>query len=77
MGKKSSTSSSLSFEESDQQDSLMEQIFDGIRDIPDKEPALEIALPKSSPKKNNHHPVLFRDLTRSWTCTVKRVKKQS
>jgi len=51
MGKKSSTSSSLSFEESDQQDSLMEQIFDGIRDIPDKEPALEIALPKSSPKK--------------------------
>jgi len=51
MGKKSSTSSSLSFEESDQQDSLMEQIFDGIRDIPDKEPALEIPLSKSSPKK--------------------------
>ena len=51
MGKKSSTSSSLSFEESDQQDSLMEQIFDGIRDIPDKEPPLEIPLSKASPKK--------------------------
>ena len=38
MGKKGSTSSSLSFEESDQHDSLMEQIFDGISDVPDKEP---------------------------------------
>lgn len=77
MGKKGSTSSSLSFEESDQHDSLMEQIFDGISDVPDKEPDLEIPLSKSSSKKINHHPKLFRDLTRSWTCTVKRVKKQS
>ncbi|MDG1487921.1 MAG: hypothetical protein P8R40_07015 [SAR324 cluster bacterium] len=51
MGKKGSTSSSLSFEESDQHDSLMEQIFDGISDVPDKEPGLEIPLSKSSSKK--------------------------
>jgi|TARA_B110000495_G_C22631658_1_gene375657 DNA-nicking Smr family endonuclease len=51
MGRKSSTSSSLIFEESDQHDSLMEQIFEDIIDVPDKEPALEIPLSKSSPKK--------------------------
>ncbi|MEC9012520.1 MAG: Smr/MutS family protein [SAR324 cluster bacterium] len=51
MGKKGSTSSSLSFEESDQHDSLMEQIFDGISDVPDKEHGLEIPLSKSSSKK--------------------------
>ncbi len=51
MGQKSSTSSSLIFEESEQNDSLMEQIFDGISDVPDKEPALEISVSKSSTKK--------------------------
>jgi DNA-nicking Smr family endonuclease len=51
MGKKSSTSSSLTFEELDQHDSLMEKIFDAISDIPDKEPSLEIPLSKASPKR--------------------------
>ena len=56
MGKKDTTSSSLSFEESDQHDSLMEQIFDGISDVPNKEPALEIPLSKSSSKKKQLSP---------------------
>ena len=37
MGKKSSTPSSLNFEESDQNDSLMKQIFENVKDVPDKE----------------------------------------
>ena len=37
MGRKSSTPSSLNFEESDQNDSLMKQIFENVRDVPDKE----------------------------------------
>jgi hypothetical protein len=77
MGQKSSTSSSLIFEESEQNDSLMEQIFDGISDVPDKEPALEISVSKSSTKKNNPQQALFPDQMRSLTCTAKRVKKQS
>ena len=56
MGKKSSTSSSLTFEELGHQDSLMEKIFDGISDIPDKEPPLEIPLSKASPKKKQASP---------------------
>ena len=56
MGKKNSTSSSLTFEESDQHDSLMENIFDGISDIPNKEPPLEIPLSKASPKKKRASP---------------------
>ena len=51
MGIKSSTSSGLTFEESDQHDSLMEQIFDEIGDVPDKESVLENSVAKSSPKK--------------------------
>ena len=37
MGRKSSTPSSLNFEESDQNDSLMKQIFENIKDVPNKE----------------------------------------
>ena len=50
MGKKSSLSSGLTFEESEQNDALMEKIFAGIEDVPDKEPALEIPLSESSLK---------------------------
>ena len=41
MGRKSSTPSSLIFEESDQNDALMKQIFDNFKDVPDKEPPPE------------------------------------
>ena len=37
MGRKSSTPSSLNFEESDQNDFLMKQIFENVKDVPDKE----------------------------------------
>ena len=51
MGKKSSLHSRLTFEESEQNDALMEKIFAGIEDVPDKEPALEIPLSESFLKK--------------------------
>ena len=47
MGRKSSTQSSLTFEESDQNDSLMEQIFENLSDLPDKE-----KLSKKNDEKN-------------------------
>ena len=37
MGRKSSTPSSFTFEESDQSDALMKQIFENVKDVPDKE----------------------------------------
>ena len=37
MGRKSSTLPSLNFEESDQNDSLMKQIFENVKDVPGKE----------------------------------------
>ena len=37
MSRKSSTPSSLTFEESDQNDALMKQIFENVKDVPDKE----------------------------------------
>ena len=37
MGRKSSTPYSLNFEESDQNDSLMKQIFENVKDVPDKD----------------------------------------
>lgn len=52
MGKKSSFSSKLSFEESDENDLLMEKIFAGVQDVPDKEPAVELPASKPSQKKN-------------------------
>ena len=48
MVKKSSLPSRLSFEESEQNDALMEKIFAGVEDVPDKEPTLEITLYESS-----------------------------
>lgn len=51
MGKKSSLPSRLTFEESEQNDALMEKIFAGVDDVPDKEPALEIPLSESFLKK--------------------------
>ena len=53
MGRKSSKSTNIVFEDSDQLDSLMENIFDKIEDIPDKENVLEISVKKSSLKKRS------------------------
>ncbi len=53
MGRKSSKSTKIVFEDSDQLDSLMENIFDKIEDIPDKENVLEISVKKSSLKKRS------------------------
>ncbi|MBS1256954.1 MAG: Endonuclease MutS2 [Deltaproteobacteria bacterium] len=51
MGRKSSTSSNLTFEESDQDDALMKQIFDNVKDVPDKESPPDQTAEQSSPKK--------------------------
>ena len=51
MSGKSSKYPIVAFEESEQDDSLMEQIFDEINDVPDKEPVLEIPVDKSYQKK--------------------------
>ena len=48
MSRKSSTPSSLIFEESDQNDALMEQIFESFKDVPDK----EISTEQTSNKKS-------------------------
>ncbi len=56
MGKKSSLQSRLTFEESEQNDALMEKIFAGVDDVPDKEPALEIPPSESSLKKPRASP---------------------
>ena len=51
MGRKSSTPSSLIFEESDQNDALMKQIFDNVKDVPDKEPPSDQTTEQTSRKK--------------------------
>ena len=56
MGKKSSLPSRLTFEESEQNDALMEKIFAGVDDVPDKEPALEILPSEFSLKKPKQLP---------------------
>jgi len=56
MGKKSSLPSGITFEESEQNDALMEKIFAGVEDVPDKEPALEIPPSESSLKKPRTSP---------------------
>ncbi len=56
MGKKSSLPSRLTFEESEQNDALMEKIFAGVDDVPDKEPALVIPPSESSLKKSRTSP---------------------
>jgi len=57
MGKKSSLPSRLTFEESEQNDALMEKIFAGVDDVPDKEPAPGIPPSESSLKKPRTSPV--------------------
>ena len=56
MGKKSSIPSRLTFEESEQNDALMEKIFAGVDDVPDKEPALDFTPFESSLKKPRTSP---------------------
>ena len=51
MGRKSSTPSSLIFEESDQNDVLMKRIFDKVKDVPDKELPPEKTTEQTSSKK--------------------------
>ena len=48
MSKKSSTPSSLTFEESDQNDALMKEIFENFKDVPDKENPLKQTSNKKS-----------------------------
>ena len=56
MGKKSSLPSRITFEESEQNDALMEKIFAGLDEVPDKEPALGIPPSESSLKKTRTSP---------------------
>ena len=48
MSRKSSIPSSLTFEESDQNDALMKQIFENVKDVPDEETAAEQTSSKKS-----------------------------
>ena len=48
MGRKSSTQSSLTFEESDKNDVLMKHIFENVKDVPNKEPLAEQTSNKKS-----------------------------
>ena len=48
MSRKSSTPSSLTFEESDQNDALMKQIFENVKDLPDEEDPAEQTSSKKS-----------------------------
>ena len=56
MGKKSSLPSGITFEESEQNDALMEKIFAGLDKVPDKEPALGIPPSEYSLKKPRTSP---------------------
>ena len=51
MGRKSSTLSSLIFEELDQNDVLMKQIFENVQDVPDKDPPTDQTADQTSNKK--------------------------
>ena len=48
MSRKSSTPSSFTFEESDKNDALMKQIFENVKDVPDKKPPPEQTSNKKS-----------------------------
>ena len=48
MSRKSSTPSSLTFEESDQNDALMMQIFENVKDVPEKDPLLDQSAEQAS-----------------------------
>ena len=52
MSRKSSTPSSLTFEDSDQSDALMKQIFENVKDVPDKEPSPDQIAEQTSNKKS-------------------------
>ena len=52
MGSKSSTLSIFTFEESDRNDVLMKQIFENVKDVPDKEP-LPDQTAAQAPSKNS------------------------
>tara|TARA_B100000029_G_scaffold456112_1_gene483873 strand:+ start:58 stop:510 length:453 start_codon:yes stop_codon:yes gene_type:complete len=52
MGRKGLTPSSLNFEESDQNDFLMKQIFENVKDVPDKELLSEKTTEHISTKKS-------------------------
>ena len=52
MGRKSSSLSNLTFEESDQNDALMKQIFENVKDVPDKEPPPDQTDEQTSNKKS-------------------------
>ena len=54
MGSKSSNQSSLTFEESDQNGALMKQIFENIKDLPDKEPRPDQTSRKTSRSSTRH-----------------------
>ena len=68
MGRKSSTPSSLTFEELDQNDALMKQIFENVKDVPEEETP-----PEQTSKKNPYlQPVIhLKGLTMKSTCMVK------
>ena len=52
MSRKSSTPSSLTFEESDQNDALMKQIFENVKDVPDEETPPDQTAKQTSNKKS-------------------------
>ena len=52
MGRKSSTLSSLTFEESDKNDVLMKHIFENVKDVPNKESPAEQTSNKKSRSSN-------------------------
>ncbi len=68
MSRKSSTPSSLTFEESDKNDALMKHIFENVKDVPNKETPAE----QTSKKNPDPQPVIhLKDLTMKSTCMVK------
>ena len=56
MSRKSSTPSSLTFEESDQNDALMKHIFENVKDVPDKETPPEQTSNKKSRSSTRDSP---------------------
>ena len=61
MSNKNSAPTSLTFEDSEQNNDLMEKIFAGVDDVPDKEPTLELLASESSRKKtrSSHTDTVF------------------
>ncbi len=59
MSKARPESNSLTFEEPEQEDALMEKIFNGVKEVPDKEPNLDL-VPKNTPRKQSKNPADFQ-----------------